>query len=176
MKIQRLNSLHHYGHIKKKSKFPYWTPEKPTSDFLPQRFYNSNLFLNIFFIFSFMASIQEHHIYVWEKSNSCNRTHSHTNRFIFIDSFTDILYYYTQFDELYFCVHSLYKWDTHTHIHKDIALYIYRFMNRYTVLLYTSCTDWLYFCLHDTLLYTLTLTKHGSDQVVNIHQILSDFS
>ena len=29
---------------------------------------------------------------------------------------------------------------------------IYRFMNRYTVLLYTTCTDGLYFCVHN---YTL---------------------
>ena len=39
-----------------------------------------------------------------------------------------------------------YKQDTHT----DIALYIYRFMYRYTVLLYTTCTDELYFCVHNS--------------------------
>jgi hypothetical protein len=40
---------------------------------------------------------------------------------------------------------------THT---TDISLYIYRFLYRYTVLLYTSCTDGLYLCVHNcTLLY-----------------------
>ena len=32
----------------------------------------------------------------------------------------------------------------------DIALYVYRLMYRYTVQLYTSCTDELYFCLHNS--------------------------
>ena len=37
----------------------------------------------------------------------------------------------------------------------------YRFVYRYTVLMYTTCTDGLYFCLHNcTLLYNLTLNTH----------------
>ena len=32
----------------------------------------------------------------------------------------------------------------------DISLYLYRFMNRYTVLLYTICIDDLYFCAHNS--------------------------
>jgi hypothetical protein len=32
----------------------------------------------------------------------------------------------------------------------DISFYIYRFMYRYTVLLYTTCTDELYFCVHNS--------------------------
>ena len=39
-----------------------------------------------------------------------------------------------------------YNQDTHT----DIALYIYRFTYRNTVLLYTTCTDVLYFCEHNS--------------------------
>ena len=47
-----------------------------------------------------------------------------------------------------------YKQDTHT----DIALYIFRFMYRYTVLLYTTCKDELYFCEHNS--YTPDTHKH----------------
>ena len=32
----------------------------------------------------------------------------------------------------------------------DIALYFQRFMYRYTVLLYTTCTDELYFCVQNS--------------------------
>ena len=39
-----------------------------------------------------------------------------------------------------------YKQDTLT----DIALYIFRFMYRYTVLLHTTCKDELYFCEHNS--------------------------
>ena len=39
-----------------------------------------------------------------------------------------------------------YKQDTHT----DIAHYIFRFMYRYTVLLYTTCKFELYFCEHNS--------------------------
>ena len=47
------------------------------------------------------------------------------------------------------------------HTHTDIALYVYRFMYRYTVLLYTTCTDGMYFCVHDCkLLYNFTLPTH----------------
>ena len=54
-----------------------------------------------------------------------------------------------------------------THIngtHTDIALYIniYRFMYRYTVPLYTTCTDRLYFCVRNCkLLYNLMLPIHA---------------
>ena len=45
--------------------------------------------------------------------------------------------------------------------HTDIALYIYRFMYRYTVLLYTTCTDGLYFSVQNcALLYNLTLPTY----------------
>ena len=37
-----------------------------------------------------------------------------------------------------------------TYTHTDIALYIYRFMYRYTVLLHTTCTDELYFWVHNS--------------------------
>jgi hypothetical protein len=37
-------------------------------------------------------------------------------------------------DVVYFCVHNSYKQDTHTHTDTDV----YRFMYRYTVLLYTQ--------------------------------------
>ena len=57
---------------------------------------------------------------------------------------------------------SMYK--THikgTQTHIDIALYICRFMNRYTVLLYTSFTYGLYFLLYYCrLVYNLRPPKH----------------
>ena len=47
------------------------------------------------------------------------------------------------------------------HTHTDIAPYIYRYMYRYTVLLFTTCTDGLHFCLHNcTLLHNLILPTH----------------
>jgi hypothetical protein len=46
-----------------------------------------------------------------------------------------------------------------THTLTDISLYLYRFVYIYTVLLYTTCTDGLYFCVHKCqLLYKLTPT------------------
>ena len=36
------------------------------------------------------------------------------------------------------------------HTLRDTALYIYRFMNRYTVLLYKTCTDEMYFYVHNS--------------------------
>jgi hypothetical protein len=52
------------------------------------------------------------------------------------------------------CVHNSYKRDTHTHT--DIALYIYRFLYRYTVLLYTSTTE-TYTCGAHTMLGSVIL-------------------
>jgi hypothetical protein len=66
-------------------------------------------------------------------------------------------------------VHNSYKRDTHAHT--DIALYIHRFLYRYIVLVYTSCTDGLYLCVHNcTLLYNLTLPKH----TIVVHTLCSD--
>ena len=46
-----------------------------------------------------------------------------------------------------------------THKHRDITIYI--FMYRYTILLYTTCTDGRYFCVHScTLLNNLRLTTY----------------
>ena len=47
----------------------------------------------------------------------------------------------------------------HTNTHMDIDLYIYRFIYRYTVLLYTTCKDELYFCPHNSYNRTHTLSQ-----------------
>ena len=50
---------------------------------------------------------------------------------------------------------------THINTQTDIALYVYRFMYRYSVLLYASCADEMYFCVHNcALLYNFTLPTH----------------
>ena len=54
----------------------------------------------------------------------------------------------TFLDDLHFSVDNSYKWNTQTHT--DISLYIYRFMYRYSELLYKTCTDGLYFCVHNS--------------------------
>ena len=107
-----------------------------------------------------------------KRTTHVTRTYSQTYRFIYIDSRTDILYYYTQL-VLMNCtsVYTTHINGIHTHTHTDIALYIYRFLYRYTVLLYTSCTDGLYLCVHNcTLLYDLTLPKH----TLVVHTLCSD--
>ena len=79
---------------------------------------------------------------------------------MYIDSRTEILYYCTQLVQM--CCTSVNT--THinwTHMHTDIAFYVYRFMYRYTVLLYTTCREGLCFCVHNfTLMYNLTLPTH----------------
>ena len=40
------------------------------------------------------------------------------------------------------------------HTHTNIALYVYRFMYRYNVILYTTCKDELYFCVRHHSPYT----------------------
>jgi hypothetical protein len=59
--------------------------------------------------------------------------------------------------------HPIYEKKT-THIkrtHTDKAFYTYRFVYRYTVLLDTTCTGGLHFCVHIcTLLHNLTLPTH----------------
>jgi hypothetical protein len=104
-----------------------------------------------------------------KKYNSCKQVIL-TDILVYIDSRTDKLYYYTQL-VLMNCT-SVYT--THIngiHTHTDIALYIYRFLYRYTVLLCTSCTDELYFCVNNyTLMYNLTLPKH----TLVVHTLCSD--
>ena len=96
-----------------------------------------------------------------KRTTHVNRTYSQTYRFIYIDSRSDILYYYTQL------VHNSYKRDTHM----DISLYKYRFLYRYTVLIFTSCTDGVYLCVRNcTLLHNLTLPKHR----IVVHTLCSD--
>ena len=143
-KLSQLYLLRNWAHLPfKNSKFPFRTPERPTS-------------------------VHEHHIYEWEKDNSCKQ-----------DTLTDITVYIYRF--LYRYTVLLYWWTVllftqliytgHTNTHTDTALYIYNFMHRYTVLLYTSCTDGLYLCLHNcTLLYNLTLPKH----TLVVHTLCSD--
>jgi hypothetical protein len=66
------------------------------------------------------TSVHEHHMY--EKSTThVNRTYSQKYWFIYIDSCTDILYYYTQV-VLMNCVHNSYIYGIHTHGH--CTLYI----------------------------------------------------
>ena len=91
-----------------------------------------------------------------KRTTHVNRTHSRIYRFIYID-----------YCRLLLCTQLILMGHTHT----DIALYIYRFMQRYTVLLYTSCTDGLYLCVHNcTLLCILTLPKH----TIMVHTLCSD--
>jgi hypothetical protein len=84
------------------------------------------------------TSVHEHHTY--EKSTTnVNRTYSRTYCFIYIDSCTDNLYYYTQL-VLMNCtsVYTTHIYTGYTHTHTDIALYIY----------IDSFTDILYYCTH----------------------------
>ena len=97
-----------------------------------------------------------------KRTTHVTRTYSKTYRFIYIDSRTDILYYYTQLDT-----------ETgHTHTRTFHFIYI------------DSCTDILYYCTHlvqldctcvyttvqCTLLYDLTLPKH----TLVVHTLCSD--
>ena len=62
-----------------------------------------------------------------------------------------VLLYTTCTYELYFCEHNSFKTDTHTH--GNCTLYIFKFIHRFTVLLYTTWRDGLYFQLLWTQLY-----------------------
>ena len=74
------------------------------------------------------------------------RTHSRTYRFIYIDSCTDtVLLYTTCSYELYFCVQNSYKQDAHTHTRTLHFIYYIDSCTDILLLLYTSCTDGLYF-------------------------------
>ena len=113
-----------------KSKSPFRTAERPTSLFLPQRFYNSNLFLTTFCFLPWVIVI--------------NRTHTRTLH-IYIDACADIQYYCTQLVQMQ-CT-SVYT----THIngtHKHTRTLHFIFID--------SCTDMLYHCTQLYCKYLLT--------------------
>jgi hypothetical protein len=65
---------------------------------------------------------------------------------IYIDSCTDtVLLYTTCSYELYFCVQNSYKQDAHTHTRTLHFIYYIDSCTDILLLLYTSCTDGLYF-------------------------------
>jgi hypothetical protein len=88
------------------------------------------------------------------RTTHVNRTNSRIYRFIYIDSYTDILNYYTHFVLMNFT--SEYTTDINRkYTHGHCTLYIYRFMHRYTVHILYRWTVLL--C---TQLYNVTLPKH----------------
>jgi hypothetical protein len=101
-----------------------------------------------------------------------NRTYPRTYRFIYIDSYTDILYYDTLV--LMNCTSVYITYINGTHTHTRTLHFIYILMYRYTVLLYTSwqmdfnCAYTTVHCC--TLLYNFTLPKH----TLVVHTLCSD--
>ena len=90
---------------------------------------------------------------MYEKSaNHVNRTYIGilTDPLVlYKDSRTDILYYYAKLLMMNCTsVYTTHINGIHTRTLHFIYIYVYRFLYRYIILLYRSCTDGLYFCVH----------------------------